>query len=439
MADYRMGDMLRLGQSLRAEPAHLLSNNLRGLDHVAHHLKARLAGKPLRAYYTYCLAGYLAPHVTGRRKELLYRQLPFLLEGIITIQYLHNRQLDDKASVNEWKQLLLDANLLKDSLYRYVEERLPQAARPAVRNWLSACFSATDRGQQLERQANTYAAYRRGITLSDCQALVPECATHDLRAYGTERFAAHLRAELPGHLHSALEIYLHRAYLTCAHLFVRTAELLCDLQRIGGKQRTAVLRFAVNYGMMRQIVNDNADFVPAGYGLSTIGRPAAAAQSDLRRGVLTLPLICALAHQPRGMVAELLSDPTKEVDQAAVFAEMIAGGALGQSMQAGQLLAELAVSLIPATAEATAPVSLLAATTEIAFDSRFLRPCRAHAAYAAYRKTAAHRRRLGLIRRVRAARFQAPAPPVPTLVERIATIFRPAGLPDFPAGWELLT
>ncbi len=433
-----MSDMLRLGQNLRAEPAHLLTDTLRGLDHVADHLQTRLSGRPLRAYYTHCLAGYLAPQVRGGRRELLHRQLPFLLEGIITIQYLHNRQLDDKVSVDKWKQLLLDANLLKDSLYRYVEERLPRASRKLVRRWLSDCFSATDRGQQLEQQANTYTAYRRGISINDFRTLIPERATHDLVEFGTERFAAHLRAELPSHLHPALDVYLHRAYLTCAHLFVRTAELICDLQRIGGKKRTAVLRFAVNYGLMRQIVNDNADFVPTAYGLSTVGRPAASAQSDLRRGVLTLPIICALANQPRGVVAELLKSPTDHVDQSTVFNEMIAGGALGQSIQAGQLLAELAVSLLPTGSTSIAPVALLAATTDIAFDSRFLRPCRAHAAYANYRKTAAHRRRLRLVRRVRESRLRTPAPKSPALEERIATALRSPSVPDFPLSWKLL-
>lgn len=378
-------------------------------------LQERLANQPLRAYYVHQIGQYVVAGLPAWRRpmwrrgqgaHLLCCQLPLLFEGIITVQYLHNQILDEKSGVTGRERInanLLQANLLKDSLYRYIDTQIPAAWRPRVTEAVRQTFELVDVGQRLESTSNTYQAYLGHVALPQ-----PVYATHQLKDLEAAAvFVKKVKDDLPLVLHEATDIYFQRIYLTCAALFVQATQLVADLTGYTGTRALRLRHFAVNYGLMRQLVNDNADWLPARLNLTATSKHPTDACSDLRHGVLTLPLLHYLANGQTGPINHWLQGiPAAAAgfsgqQQDVFFEDIIQSQALFQSIQQARILGELAVSYLDHRQPAAAK---LAATCDIVHWNKFLVPCLRHPAYAVYRKTSGHQRTKQLIQAIRQQR-----------------------------------
>ncbi|RMF00124.1 MAG: hypothetical protein D6772_06740 [Bacteroidetes bacterium] len=382
---------------------------------AASYLLVKLEGRPARAYFARAMSDWLLGLKASwcrwsqsvAKKRLVEAQIPFLFELVISIQYLHNQILDGKAGVTTTDRIadnLLLANLLKEQLYRYIDAEVAPAYRQVVTQHIRQCFEWVDLGQQLERLTNNY----RHLHQHELRDVLPDGLSQEIDLTAIQAFIQKTKQSLPRFLHQELDHYFQRIYLTCAALFVTITQLNARVLGMAKRQVRAPLHFSVCYGIMRQLVNDNADWVSTQETLHTQEKLSTDAGSDLRNKTLTLPLFFWLAepHSPSSSIEQLLHDKQAWNTQAAkaAFTEIIESHALFKAVQHTRILAEVAVSFLPAER------SDLARACEIAHWNKFLVPVLRHPAYADFRQTPSHRRTKQLIRQLRRARKQGPAP-----------------------------
>ena len=99
---------------------------------------------------------------------------------------------------------------------------------------------------------------------------------------------------------------------------MEASRLLVSLLHVPENKMKAVVNFSVCYGLMRQLVNDNSDWIPSRFGLSTKTKTAADHFSDLRNGTLTLPTFFLLAEKKDSMLLQFLN---KQMRWSATFEE----------------------------------------------------------------------------------------------------------------------
>ena len=227
----------------------------------------------------------------------------------------------------------------------------------------------------------------------------------DLSAVGP--FLDKLKNDLPMMLHEQLDVYFHRMYLTCASLFVEAVNLLGKLLKVPAQRLAPVRHFSVCYGLMRQLVNDNADWIPTRFGLETKTKVAADSFSDLRNTTLTLPLFFYLAEGQGGKIDYFLERQMcwSAAFEDAVFDEILESDSLFKSVQNTRILAELALAHLPAD---NLDAQFLADSCEIVHWNKFLAPCLKHPAYQGYRKTTYRKRTRRLILELRRERTHQP-------------------------------
>lgn len=416
----RYRDMYQVIEQVRLEfPAFLAQGQATaGADWVLELLKRKLEGQPIRAYFlaktTNWLVQLQAPWQRVRTNllpganRLFSAQLPLIFEVVITVQYLHNQILDGKSGVTNRERIsrnLLAANLLKEQLYRYIDQELPRWARATTAQAVRTCFELVDQGQFLEQTQNVYAAYRDGQ--ANWQQTIPAAVLErvDLSAVGP--FLEKLKNDLPVMLHEQLDVYFHRMYLTCASLFVEAVQLLGQLLKVPAERLRDVQQFSVCYGLMRQLVNDNADWIPTRFGLETKTKTAADSFSDLRNTTLTLPLFFYLAEGQGGKIDYFLERQMcwSAAFEDAVFDDILESDALFKSVQNTRILAELALAHLPLE---SLDANYLADSCEIVHWNKFLAPCLQHPAYQDYRKKTYRKRTRRLILELRRERTQQP-------------------------------
>lgn len=418
MAVDRYRDMYQCVEHLKLEyPAFVAQGQATdGSGWVFELLEQKLSGQPIRAYFLAKAARWLIQlqspwqrartHILPGQQRFFFAQLPLAFEVVITIQYLHNQILDGKSGVTDRESIsrnLLAANLLKDQLYRYLEQEVPAWARTATVKAIRSCFEQVDQGQFLEQTQNTYAGFRSGQP--EWKKTLPSGLLERADLSAVAPFLEKLKTDLPVMLHEQLEVYFHRIYLTCASLFVEAVQLLGKLLRVSNKRLEAVRQFSVCYGLMRQLVNDNADWIPSRYGLETKTKTAADSFSDLKNTTLTLPLLFFLATGQGGKIHYFLERQMRwsPAFEESVFDEILDSDALFKSIQNTRILAELALAYLPLS-ELNA--RFLADSCEIVHWNKFLAPCLQHQAYRGYRKTAYRKRTRNLIMELRRERTQ---------------------------------
>ena len=420
MAVDRYKDMSHTIEQVKLEYAAFVAQGqaTASADWVLDLLERKLSGRPIRAYFlvktTRWLTQLQSPLQRLRTKalpgldRLFSAQLPLVFEVVITIQYLHNQILDGKSGITDRLSIsknMLAANLLKEQLYRYIDQEVPQWARAKTIAAVRSCFEQVDQGQFLEQTQNTYAAYQNGQ--QDWRGTIPSSILDRIDLSAVSPFLDKLKLDLPIILHEQLDVYFHRMYLTCASLFVEAVTLVGQLLRIPAKRMYSVQQFSVCYGVMRQLVNDNADWIPSHFGLDTKTKTAADSFSDLRNTTLTLPLFFYLATGQGGKIDYFLERQMcwSSAFENVVFDEILDSDALFMSVQNTRILAELALAYLPVD---DLDAYYLADSCEIVHWNKFLAPCLQHPAYRNYRKTTYRKRTRNLILQLRKERSLQP-------------------------------
>lgn len=358
----------------------------------------RIKGKPLRAYFIIKLFDYVKALSKSQWKRrlsntssdrLFHQKIPFIFEVIISIQYLHNQILDGKASVNTPEKIntnLLKANLLKDLLYEYIEDSFNWKIGGIIRKTVRTAFQLVDYGQYVEKNWNNYQVFQQPGLIEKFQ--LGAKANSFIQLEGAMPFMEQLRKEVPDYCWPFTELYLKRIYLTCGALFQLGADLILELTDYKGEQKDNIRKFSICYGLMRQLINDNADFVPSSFNLDTKSKTSSDAFSDLRNQNITLPLLLYLLEKSTINPFQQYLDKPNNVSLAKLepqlFEELLQSNALFKSIQLGRLLSRLSQAYLIDNTEAAMQ---LKDTCNIAFWNKFLYPCLRNPWYKKYKKT----------------------------------------------------
>lgn len=398
----RKEDMRILASALRDELEHFkkfgVNEDLN--TELLEPIRSRLSDTPLRAYFAqkiFIIArdrlGRNKRHYRSHNEKLFTVKVPFVFELVITIQYLHNQILDKKNGVDTLEKAshnLLVANFLKDSLYEYIEAEFPKNLAPALTKTVRNAFKMVDIGQIIEKKYNTYENFQLADLMETYHLSDTIESTIDFS--GIKPFTEQLYKDLPRSYWEFTDLYLKRIYLTCAALFTSCTDFICSNLGVAKEDKKQLLQFATAYGMMRQIINDNADFVPSVFGLATLSKTAEDAFSDLKNRNITLPLIYHLSASPKGSIASWLKNGDLSLDNSAEkgFAEvLLSDHSLFKSVQLSRLLATISERHLDGQ---TTAEQMLADTCQIAWWNKFLAPVVKTKAYKGFKKSAWYRR-----------------------------------------------
>ena len=358
-------------------------------------VRKRLDGSPVRAYFIQQIYQYIQD--TQRRRlfrrnaaldKLCKQQIPLIFEVVITIQYLHNQILDGKAGVTDQSRIndnLIAANLLKDQLYAYIDQRFSPELAGMISKQVRRAFQFVDVGQAVEKRWNTFTHLRSFDGMPE--DFIPASMARDIRLETAKPLIRHLQHRLPREYRDFAELYFKRIYLTCAALFVLATELILQVTGYKGRERSSILDFAASYGLMRQMVNDNADCVPSYHLLRTHCKTSADAFSDLRNRNITLPLLFLLADSSAPQTRAYLQGVDSQLSatqEIAIDEEVTGSFAIYRSIQYTKGMAQVALQQLRSDSPAR---QRLQQCCEIANWNKFLFPLLRNAHYKAYKKS----------------------------------------------------
>lgn len=285
-----------------------------------HILQNKIQGKPARAFFVTHLAAYLKQiDATSEKKCNQYhvffqKELPFILEAIISIQYYHNQILDGKAGVITPAAIndnLIKGNLLKDELYRYIDELAINCEdKLKLTRTVRSIFEHVDVGQYIEKHCNTYQAYQHKNLNHPFTSFMQEKIESDTAVIDTLKEIENIITEqipIPRADLSFLQLYLRRIYLTNTSLYKLITDFITDFLDIQLETRHDAIKFSISFAMAHQMVNDNIDFVPSYYGEATKSKKPFDAFSDLKNKNITLPILVHLLRKPQGEIAKFLN------------------------------------------------------------------------------------------------------------------------------------
>jgi geranylgeranyl pyrophosphate synthase len=274
----------------------------------------------MRSSFVYIVAQYIQEQAEQESislkklpDEVFTTQLPFLAEGIIAVQYYENQVLDGKGGVYangkfDMKRVnhnMLGSHFVKDLLYRYVEEKMFPNDCQAYRLTMRAAtniFSLVDLGQGVQENWGTYDSFlncqERVRVSAEAEKIIDE---EIINRYCKFIFQAGMSQNKAFYIQN----YLRRIYMTSGILFQKMAELTMDLSEYNGRARKSILKFAVQYGMTGQIVNDINDFVPAECNIAPVAKIPDDAFADIRNNNITLPLAFFFNANPKWDIKRL--------------------------------------------------------------------------------------------------------------------------------------
>jgi len=274
-------------------------------------LDRRMSTVGIRSYFIFKIFNYIKQQASlegislrpDLSTHLFEVQLPFLAEALITHAYYHNQILDGKGGVITHDQIndnLTAGNLLRSFIHRYVRS-LDASADDLwfAMERVEQIMECVDLAQRMDKQWGTYQSFLEGVPRDtqfapDFEALFQYADFESLEQKIIE-------FGLPAQHLPFTSLYLQRAFLANAALFIRLAEVVMQLMGYMGPGKEGILRFAGNYGLLVQIVNDNIDFMPA----ETVDKNLQDAFADLKNGTMSLPLILFFAQNSDHTLAGL--------------------------------------------------------------------------------------------------------------------------------------
>ncbi|MEQ1746180.1 MAG: polyprenyl synthetase family protein [Saprospiraceae bacterium] len=264
----------------------------------------------VRSYFVATLYRYIQKkaeqeglELARRPEQLFTTQLPFVAEGIITVQYLENQILDSKENTRGCAkeaqrlrdQKLLSSHYLKDFLYEYIDLHIlpddPKANRRVTRT-VRRIFQYVDIGQMVQDEWGTSDWFEKGHKneLPISEEIDTFIGRDIVRTYWRTINNQHRFEEGQGQF---VRNYLRRVYLTSGALFVLMAELVMDILQYEGQAKRDILNMAASIGLIGQISNDIVDFFPHG----TVSKNPQDVFADIRNDVVTLPLALYLGSE----------------------------------------------------------------------------------------------------------------------------------------------
>lgn len=343
-----------------------------------HLLKERLAYGPLlRGFFTRKIAEYLTP---SSGLDLFYAQrLPFLVEATMTVLYLQNQQLDGKYGLDISDRARSRSNLqqlgLLFHIQNFIRKEFPDRADTIITH-LQKMVEVCNEGQLLENQFGGLKSYKKrnrklkGYCSGAAAQLIEEEIVEELLGLIFEHLPQKAKNKS-----QFLRLYLHRVYLANASFYIQVIKMVSDLMQAEQKSAAveSLIRWSTKIAILRQIINDNCDFIPRSRAIGTPTRLPEDAMSDLRNGIISLPLFIYLKSGHKGIVYNVLQAnketkhqlPLKK--QEKILQAMIRSGSLETSKKIGRAYADLIQQEVPAK------YTLLANMCSTAYGNRFYR------------------------------------------------------------------
>ncbi len=342
-------------------------------------LQRKLSAHSVRSSYTVFTYDYIMQCAEQEKidlhpllsKEDFNVKLPFIIDCVMSLMYLDNQIFDKKSQVASHERVvenMLGGKLLERLLFGYIRSHFGCKTSQLISDYVWQMFDCVNMGQWLDKKFNDYEGWKSNT----CRPRSLSTGLDGFVNYECIRETVNeIQDELPGKA-EYVELYFTRIFLSCASLFVLTTELLLRLTGYHGKERQNLLDFARAHGVMRQIVNDNIDFVKTGAG--TVGKQPGDVLSDLKNKTITLPLMSHLHRCGKDNLARrfLETGDRRLLDSSeeAVLEEVIRSGALPWAMRIGRRLAgeEGVLRFLDMRLPAAAYLENLG---EIAFNNRF--------------------------------------------------------------------
>ncbi|MCB0628994.1 MAG: hypothetical protein R2824_09770 [Saprospiraceae bacterium] len=294
---------------------------------------------------------------TKEEKSFFHRQLPFILESAMAIQYYHNQILDEKSDVSfqepeSVKQNLIIGNLLERELFNYVLEQVDEAWKKKTYLFLMRVFQAVDIGQKLERATNLFTHFERGLSVDHAfEKKINRLGIIDADLLDTVVQGVIQCFDIPPKCIPFLYRYFERLYLISSVLFVEAAEFIADLLGLTRrfKVRKQIRKFAGYFGLMMQVINDVNDCSLIDHCKDTAGKLADDAFADLKNRILTFPLLHHFLHQPNGQVGKFIRSERKTIKPGEIesyYREMMEHRSQFHGIAFGRMLRDKAVTYL---------------------------------------------------------------------------------------------
>ncbi len=307
-------------------------------------LNQRLSNLSVRSYFIFKMHNYIDECMKEEKclikeeeTDFFSTKIPFIGEIVMTIIYMDNHLLDNKFGVHEDKKSidhLLGKNLLKNFLYDYVDKNFHFEEAFLIRKTLTELFLYVDLGQWLDKTYNNYASFKKDVGPINLNPQLDKFAY-----FGNSRVIIDdLKKEYP-EKENYIELYFTRIFLSTASFFYHFSKLLMELKGYNGKHFNHILHFSCIHGIMRQIVNDNTDFIQHSDGTAT--KKGSDFMSDLKNGTITLPLIFQLCSEnaDSSLTKEVLENKNDiKGREEEILDELIQSKAILKSMKIARVL-----------------------------------------------------------------------------------------------------
>ena len=325
------------------------------LDEIIYRIpKRRFEQIGIRSYYTVKMIRYLEAIIARkggnyRFSENILLKLPMIIELVLCKQYYDNLNFDGKQDAWNHKAIhdnVIASNILRQTIDRFIDKTFEKEEKKIIQKRIKTIFLKVDIGQAMERNWNHFSGSKElsEEAFSDCKY---KGKIQELEYL--EPIVSFMKRWVHKDLHQQVDVYLNRIYLTCASLFIDLTKLLLDLADLHGDEKEKVLQFATPYGVMRQIVNDCKDSIPAALNFATATKSKSDGFSDLRNRILTAPILFHLSQEDSTRVKQYLASNQQGLNQekkTEFFDEMMQSGAIFKAMKIGKLFRARAESYL---------------------------------------------------------------------------------------------
>jgi geranylgeranyl pyrophosphate synthase len=306
-------------------------------------------GSPvLRGYFFDLIANYIREE-SGKALTISAEEITVLMlssEVLMSVFYYDNQILDRKGGVVSPKSVndnLIESNLLLSELLSYVNTRLKNDDfRIALLNTILDVYAVVNMGQRVEAQENYYHNWEEGKyeLVNRHKCMIDQEVIDEVYAIIAEKVDVGTNKE-------AFICYLKRIYLTNAYLFISFSDVLIKFSNLDDEKTESVYKFCSLAGIMYQIVNDVTDFVPSTQNSGTKTKLNSDSYADLKRGILTLPIMFQLILKPSGLFMQYLGQIDANLsllEEYCLTKEMLESKAIEYSKEVGIDTKRLALS-----------------------------------------------------------------------------------------------
>lgn len=274
--------------------------------------------------------------------DLIYKII-VIGEYCITIMYLENHLIDGKYGViNEAsrEKNRHEKKVIESKLQSFIENEVDLSIRPSVHSSVGLLFVLYERGNQLDKNYLTAEYYFN----NNFTAIKPELMSDMgdiISMFGNNKNNGYSHPQEKGNL-DFLHLYLNRSYLINGVFFKVFTDLLLKLYSNHKPTARAVTLFSQKFGIVQQLVNDNTDILPLSMNLKTSTKHELDTFSDLKRGMVTLPIYCHLmrseALKTDDLIMRVLNDENEReklnspTEQLEVFKLLKKNKSISQAM-----------------------------------------------------------------------------------------------------------